>query len=272
MLHTLGDLFPGVHATDTRRSRRGRQGRRADGRRAAQAVRDRQAVPKRDIIVDAEGIDVPLARDAILRARDRARSPAGRTTWPAQAVRHRAAHRLRRCRGPGAQPPARRGGPALRRAPAVGRAGCQRRARQAVAAAHPGKAAAPACCGHRKRSGPPLALSWIIPNGSGLPAPITRRAGRWRTSPCSTRPPSCSASTTPRSRRRAARPSAPARRAGVRAGGTRIGHVGGMEFSMTVSQLAECSTPRGCRNRDGRRPRWPPPSAPRPTGPGPTAT
>jgi hypothetical protein len=39
-----------------------------------QAVRDRQQIPKQDITVDAGGTDIPLKREAILRARDRARS------------------------------------------------------------------------------------------------------------------------------------------------------------------------------------------------------
>jgi DNA helicase IV len=74
VLHTLGDLFPGVHATDTRDPAAVVKG---DERMVAvmrQAVRDRQRVPKQDITVDGGGVDIPLRRDAILRARDRARS------------------------------------------------------------------------------------------------------------------------------------------------------------------------------------------------------
>ena len=74
VLHTLGDLFPGVHASDTRDPAAVIKGDERMIRVLQQAVRDRQVVPKRDIIVNAEGVDVPLARDAILRARDRARS------------------------------------------------------------------------------------------------------------------------------------------------------------------------------------------------------
>jgi DNA helicase IV len=74
VLHTLGDLFPGVHATDTRDPAAVVKGDERMVRVLQQAVRDRQVVPKRDIIVNAEGVDVPLAREAILRARDRARS------------------------------------------------------------------------------------------------------------------------------------------------------------------------------------------------------
>jgi DNA helicase IV len=39
-----------------------------------QAVRDRQRAPRNDITVDADGVAIPLARAAILRARDRARA------------------------------------------------------------------------------------------------------------------------------------------------------------------------------------------------------
>ena len=74
VLHTLGDLFPGVHATDTRDPAAVVKGDERMVRVLQQAVRDRQPVPKRDIIVNADGVDVPLAREAILRARDRARS------------------------------------------------------------------------------------------------------------------------------------------------------------------------------------------------------
>src|ERR1700759_885735 len=74
VLHTLGDLFPGVHATDTRDPAAVIKGDARMARVIAQAVRDRQRVPKRDITVDADGVDVPLARAAILRARDRARA------------------------------------------------------------------------------------------------------------------------------------------------------------------------------------------------------
>ena len=73
VLHTLGDLFPGVQATDTRDPAAVVKG---DGRMVRvmqQAVRDRQTVPGQDLIVDADGVRIPLRRDAVLRARDRAR-------------------------------------------------------------------------------------------------------------------------------------------------------------------------------------------------------
>src|ERR1700761_6149940 len=74
VLHTLGDLFPGVHATDARDPAAVVKG---DERMVAvlrQAVRDRQRVPTGDVTVDADGVGIPLRRAAILRARDRARS------------------------------------------------------------------------------------------------------------------------------------------------------------------------------------------------------
>jgi DNA helicase IV len=74
VLHTLGDLFPGVHATETRDPAAVIKGDERMVPVLQQAVRDRQTVPRHDVIVNAESVDVPLARDAILRARDRARS------------------------------------------------------------------------------------------------------------------------------------------------------------------------------------------------------
>jgi DNA helicase IV len=74
VLHTLGDLFPGVRATDTRDPAAEVKGDERMVRVMQQAVRDRQQVPKGDITVDADGVAIPLSRAAILRARDRARS------------------------------------------------------------------------------------------------------------------------------------------------------------------------------------------------------
>jgi DNA helicase IV len=74
VLHTLGDLFPGVHATDTRDPAAVVKGDERMVRVMRQAVRDRQLVPKRDLTVDADGVGIPLRREAILRARDRARA------------------------------------------------------------------------------------------------------------------------------------------------------------------------------------------------------
>ena len=74
VLHTLGDLFPGVHATDPRDPAAVVKGDERMVRVLQQAVRDRQQVPGRDLLVDADRVQIPLRRDAILRARDRARS------------------------------------------------------------------------------------------------------------------------------------------------------------------------------------------------------
>jgi DNA helicase IV len=73
VLRSLGELFPGVRATDTADAAAVVKG---DERMIAvlrQAVRNRQRVPRRDITVTADGVDIPLSRRAILRARDRAR-------------------------------------------------------------------------------------------------------------------------------------------------------------------------------------------------------
>jgi len=74
VLHTLGDLFPGVHATDTRDPAAVVKGDERMVRVLQQAVRDRQQAPGRDLLVDADRVQIPLRRDVVLRARDRARS------------------------------------------------------------------------------------------------------------------------------------------------------------------------------------------------------
>jgi DNA helicase IV len=74
VLHTLGDLFPGVHATDARDPAAVVKGDERMIRVMQQAVRDRQQAPKQDIEVDADGAAIPLRREVILRARDRARA------------------------------------------------------------------------------------------------------------------------------------------------------------------------------------------------------
>ncbi len=74
VLRTLGDLFPGVHATDTRDPAAVVKGDERMVRVIRQAVRDRQRLPEGDIEVDTGGLDIPLRREAVLRARDRARS------------------------------------------------------------------------------------------------------------------------------------------------------------------------------------------------------
>jgi DNA helicase IV len=74
VLHTLGDLFPGVRATDSHDLAAVVKGDERMVKVLRQAVRDRQRVPEHDLTVDADGVDIPLSRDAILRARDRARS------------------------------------------------------------------------------------------------------------------------------------------------------------------------------------------------------
>ncbi|HEX4289697.1 MAG TPA: ATP-binding domain-containing protein [Trebonia sp.] len=74
VLHTLGDLFPGVRATDTRDPAAVVKGDERMVRVLQQAVRDRQRVPRKDLEVDADRVQIPLRREAALRARDRARS------------------------------------------------------------------------------------------------------------------------------------------------------------------------------------------------------
>jgi DNA helicase IV len=74
VLHTLGDLFPGVHASDTRDPAAVVKGSERMVDVLRQAVRNRQRVPRHDITIDTGGVGIPLSREAILHARDRARS------------------------------------------------------------------------------------------------------------------------------------------------------------------------------------------------------
>ena len=74
VLHTLGDLFPGVRATDTRDPAAVVKGDERMVRVLQQAVRDRQRAPKADLDIDADRVHIPLRREVVLRARDRARS------------------------------------------------------------------------------------------------------------------------------------------------------------------------------------------------------
>jgi len=74
VLRTLGELFPGVRATDTADPAAVVKGDQRMIGVLWRAVRNRQRAPRHDITVTADHVDIPLARDAILRARDRARS------------------------------------------------------------------------------------------------------------------------------------------------------------------------------------------------------
>jgi len=74
VLRTLGELFPGVRATDTADPAAVVKGDERMIEVLRKAVRNRQRIPKADLTADADGVPVPLPRDAVLRARDRARA------------------------------------------------------------------------------------------------------------------------------------------------------------------------------------------------------
>ncbi len=74
VLRTIGELFPGVRATDTADPAAVVKGDERMAEVLRRAVRNRQRVPKEDLTVDADGVPVPLSRAAVLRARDRARA------------------------------------------------------------------------------------------------------------------------------------------------------------------------------------------------------
>jgi DNA helicase IV len=73
VLRTLGDLYPGVSATEARDPAAVVKGDERMVEVLRRAVRDTQQAPKADITVGADGVRIPLRREAILRARDRAR-------------------------------------------------------------------------------------------------------------------------------------------------------------------------------------------------------
>src|SRR6202041_2479347 len=78
VLHTLGDLFPGVRATDTRDPAAVVKGDEQMVRVLQQAVRDRQRAPKADLEVDADRGKIRLRRRAeLLRSPAAIRSAAG---------------------------------------------------------------------------------------------------------------------------------------------------------------------------------------------------
>jgi DNA helicase IV len=73
VLRTLGELYPGVAATEALDPAAVLKGDERMVEVLRRAVRNTQLVPKADITVRADGVSIPLKRDAILRARDRAR-------------------------------------------------------------------------------------------------------------------------------------------------------------------------------------------------------
>jgi DNA helicase IV len=73
VLRTLGQLYPGVAAVETADPGAVVKGDVRMVEVLRRAVRNHQRAPEADVTVDADGVPVPLRRDAILRARDRAR-------------------------------------------------------------------------------------------------------------------------------------------------------------------------------------------------------
>ena len=264
VLHTLGDLFPGVRATDTRDPAAVVKGDERMVRVLQQAVRDRQRAPRADLDVDADRVRIPLRREAILRARDRARS----TRKPHNVARKlfvtELLNELARGEARVLDRPFDDEDLPVRPRAAVVRAGGGRRARRAVAPAHPGKAAGRAAEVARRdpvrrrirppryrtvpafTPGPPRALD----GGRRPAARRARRAARRRRLGRQGR--------APRARAR------PAPGDAVRPGGARVDRRG---------------RPRPGRRRDAgrleprQRPRRSrPPSGPAPTAAGPTGT
>ena len=208
VLHTLGDLFPGVRATDARDPAAVVKGDERMVRVLQQAVRDRQAAPRRDLIVNAEGVDV-LWRGR----RSCAPRPARSTRKPHNVARKlfvtdlltdlaRAEARvLNRPLDDEACPT---------RAPGCGRPRGLTRRLTCCGRCSPRKCCWSACWGRRMRSGPP--------RGAGLGSPRTgaacpyRNPSRWTVAdvPLLDEAAELLGVDDSRSGRRAARPSAPA--------------------------------------------------------------
>ncbi len=105
VLRTLGEFYPGVAAREALDPAAVVKGDERMTEVLRRAVRNTQYVPKSDITVRADGVHVPLKRDAILRARDRARGlnrgqPPVAAADPAPAPR-RPVFRRRRAPGRG---------------------------------------------------------------------------------------------------------------------------------------------------------------------------
>src|SRR5512142_975129 len=73
VLSSMAELFPGVAATETADPAAVVKGDARMVEVLRRAVRNLQRAPKADITVDADGVSIPVRREAILRARDRAR-------------------------------------------------------------------------------------------------------------------------------------------------------------------------------------------------------
>jgi DNA helicase IV len=74
VLRTIGEMFPGVRATDTGDPATVLKGDLRMVRVLRRALADLQRVPAGDLTIDLDGVDVTVDRDLCLRARDRARS------------------------------------------------------------------------------------------------------------------------------------------------------------------------------------------------------
>jgi DNA helicase IV len=74
VLRTVGEMFPGVRATDTADPAAVLKGDLRMVEVLRRALASRQRIPAGDLTIDIDGVAVTVARDACLRARDRARS------------------------------------------------------------------------------------------------------------------------------------------------------------------------------------------------------
>ena len=253
VLHTLGDLFPGVHATDTRDPAAVVKGDERMVRVLQQAVRDRQAVPKQrhHRRRRRRGRSRCAARRSCAPATAPA-PPASRTTWRASSSSPSCSPS-----SPGPRPGCSTARSTTRTcptpAPACGTAAGSTPRSTRCGRCSPRKCCWPACWGRRRRSGPPPVPSWIIPNGSGLPAPD--HPSRWTVADVPLLDEAAELLGVDDSAQKAARRAAERARRAEQEYAQEVldsAIVQGMEFSMTVSQLGMLDAePLSDWNRDG---------------------
>ena len=263
VLSSIAELFPGVKAApDDNPEAAVVKGDPKMVNVLRRAVRNLQQVPPGDLEVTADGVAMTVPREAVLRARDRARglrkphNVARKlfTTEMLGALAAAEAQALGRQLDPEDLPYTRA---RLWDEPPV---------RAALDALWPFLTPQRLVAGLLARKVPSAAplLVFLPPNGPRCSAPVTPTRGRWRTFRCSTRLLSCSAPTTRRRRSGAAPPSGSA--------GPRRSTPGRCSRSPAWPGRVSWTPPRSPTGTATRASSSPRPNGPGPTLPGPTGT
>ena len=216
VLTSIAELFPGVKAApdDDPEAAAVVKGDEKMVSVLRRAVRNLQQVPPGDLEVTADGVrDDRAAGDRRARPRPGPRAAQAAQRGP-QAVRHRDARRARG--GRGSRRSAASSTPTTSRTPGPGSGTSRRSAPRwtRCGRSSPRSGWSPGCWPRKVPSAAPPRV-FLRPNGPRCSAPATPTRGPWRTSRCSTRPPSCSAPTT---RRRSCGAAPPSGSAGPRSG------------------------------------------------------